>query len=129
MAMAIMAAGTVFGVIGQLKQAKAAKKAEKVRQNLMNLEATRKKRELVREGIVARAQAQSNAVAQGAGSGSGIAGGLATIGGQVNRNITAANQDQEGANKIFKYNNDYANGGMLSAFGSGLSSLGSALGR
>lgn len=118
--------GTVFGLIGANKQAKAAKRAEALRQRQMNLEAMRQKRQLVREGIVARANATNNAVAQGAAEGSGLAGGIATVTGNQNRNVQAVNQDTELSNGIFAANKKYASGGTLIAIGQGISSLGSA---
>jgi len=128
MAAAFTILGTVVGMVGQFKQAKAAKKAEALRQRQMNLEATRKKRELVREGIVARANATNAATAQGAGESSGLAGGIAQVTGQQNRNVLATNQDQQIGNGIFKANSQYADAGMLVSLGSGIQSLGSSIG-
>ena len=75
MAAAITAIGGIVSAIGAMKQAKASAKAEKLRERQMRLEAMRKKRELIREGQVARAEALSNATAQGAASSTGLFGG------------------------------------------------------
>jgi hypothetical protein len=126
MAAAIGIIGSVVQFVGQRKQAKAAKKAEALRERQMNLEAARKKRELIREGVVARGKAKANAEAQGAGAGSGLAGGLAQITGQQGRNVQANNQDQQIGQGIFAANRQYAAGGTLASIGSGISSFGSA---
>ena len=127
MAEAVMAIGGVVGAYGQFTQAKASERAEKLRKRQMNLDAMRKKRELIREGVMARAQAVSAATAQGAGEGSGLAGGVAQVTGQVNRNVLATGQDQQLGNRMFKANQKYAQGGMISAVGSGISSVGQQL--
>ena len=72
MSVGLSLVGGVVSALGSIGQAKASKKAEALRQQQMNLEAVRKQREMVREGIVARASATSNAVSQGAGEGSGL---------------------------------------------------------
>ena len=128
MAVAIGLVGGVMQAIGASKQAKASEKAEKARQRMMQLEAMRKRREMIREATVARAQATSNATAQGAGEGSGLQGGIAQITSRQNRNVQASNQDEALGNKVFSANRDYAKAGSLIAFGGGISSLGNALG-
>jgi hypothetical protein len=125
MAAAFTAIGTVLSVIGQMKQAKAAEKAEKARQRQMQLEAMRKKREMIRESVRARAEAQNNAMAQGASGGSGLQGGYGQIQGSAGRNIVANYQDETLSNRIFSANRAYAKAGGLVALGEGVSSLGS----
>lgn len=126
MAIALGAVGGIVQAIGAMKQAKASAKAEKARQRMMQLEALRKRRELVRESVVARATATSNASAQGAGEGTGLKGGIAQITSQQNRNILASHQDEALGNKVFAANKAYAKAGGLIALGGGISSLGSA---
>jgi hypothetical protein len=128
MAIAMGVVGTVLSTIGAMKQAAASKKAEKLRQRQMQLEAVRKRREIVREAVVARATALSNATAQGANEGSGLQGGYGQITSQETRNKAALSQDVAIGNGIFKANQQYASGGMLSAFGGGIQNLGSAIG-
>lgn len=128
MAAGLTAIGSILGAVGAMKQAKASAKAEKLRQRQMNLEAMRKKREIVREGVRARSEALSTATAQGAAEGSGLQGGIAQITNQVGRNTQANEQDRTIGNKIFKANQQYANAGGLMALGQGISSLGSVFG-
>ena len=73
------AVGQVFGIIGGLKTAKAEKKMESLRERQMELEAMRKKRENIRQGLIARAEVTASAVGAGAGDSSALAGGLAGI--------------------------------------------------
>ena len=120
--------GTAIQAFGAMKQAKASKKAEALRERQMNLEAMRKKREMVREGVAARSQALSNATAQGAAEGSGLQGGIAQVTAQQNRNVQAVNQDTEIGAGIFKANRQYASGGMLVSLGSGVKDLGASIG-
>lgn len=126
MAAAFMAIGGIVSAIGSMKQAKASAKAEKLRERQMRLEAMRKRRELIREGQVARAEALSNATSQGAASSTGLFGGYGQITGTTNRNVLATNQDEEISGKIFKANRQYASAGGLVAIGQGISSFGSA---
>lgn len=126
MGIALGLVGGIVQAVGAMKQAKASAKAESARQRMMQLEAMRKRREMVREGVIARAQATSAAVAQGAGEGSALKGGVAQITGQQNRNVSASNQDEELGNKVFSANKAYAKAGGLIALGGGISSLGNA---
>ena len=128
MAMGLSVVGGVVSAIGAMKQAKASAKAEKLRMRMMQLEAMRKRREIVREGVIAKAQATSNASAQGAGEGSALAGGLAQVTNQTNRGILASYQDQTLGEKVFKANAQYAKAGGMISIGQGISSLGSAFG-
>lgn len=127
MAIAVGLVGGVMQAIGAAKQAKASAKAEKARERMMQLEAMRKRREIVREGMVAKATATSNATAQGAGEGSGIKGGVAQVTNQVTRGVLASRQDEALGSEVFKQNRAYAKAGALIAFGGGISSLGNAL--
>lgn len=127
MGAAVMAIGGVISAFGQFKQAKAAQDAEKARKRQMNLEATRRKREIIREGVRARATALSNASAQGAAEGSGLQGGYGQVAGATNRALLATNQDQQLGNRVFKANAQYAKAGTLSAIGQGISSIGDTI--
>jgi len=125
MAMALTAVGGILGAIGAMKQAKASEKAEKARQRAMQLDALRKRREVAREAVRARATALSNASSQGAAEGSALQGGYGQIGGTATRNQLAINQDETLGNKVFEANRDYAKAGGLMALGQGISSFGS----
>lgn len=124
---AVVGIGSAISAYGSYAQAKASAKAEKLRERGMKLEAFRKRREIIREGLMAKATALSNATAQGAGEGSGILGGLAQIEGNTRRGVTAVNQDETLSSGIFKQNAKIAWGGMIQDFGQGVSSFGSAL--
>lgn len=124
MAAAVMAIGTVVSAFGQWKQSDIAKKQEKMRQRQMNLEADRRKREIIREGQRARAMALNNATAQGAAEGSGLQGGYGQIAGQTNNSLLAINQDQSIGNRMFSLAGKYANWGTVSSIGQGVTQLG-----
>lgn len=126
MSMGFAVLGGVMSAVGSMKQAKASAKAEKLRSRMMQLEAMRKRRELIREGVVANATAKSNATAQGAGEGSALQGGIAQITNQQNRNVLASRQDEELGKGVFKANAAYAKAGGLISIGQGLSQLSSA---
>ena len=125
MALAMTAIGGILGAVGSFKQAKASEKAEKARQQQMQLDATRKRREVLRESIRARSMALSSASAQGAAESSGLQGGYGQIAGVSGRNIVSTNQDEALGNKVFKANQSYAKAGGLMALGQGIQSFGS----
>ena len=127
MAEAVIAVGTAVQAYGSYASAKASAKAEKLRERGMKLEAFRKRREIIREGLMAKATALSNATAQGAGEGSGLLGGQAQIEGNTRRGITAVNQDSTLSSGIFKQNAKIAWGGMVQDIGGGVASFGSSL--
>lgn len=128
------AAGTIAGVAGsvmqysgQKKAAAAAQEAERLRQAQSNVDAIRQRRQVVRQAIIARGDAISNATGQGAGQGSGLAGGLAQIGGQEGQNLSAINSAQSIGTKMFAANAAQSAGQSQAATGQGISSLGGAL--
>lgn len=134
-------AGTAVQYMGAQKQAKAQKQlvaaqqqAENSRQQQMNLDATRKKREIIRQAQVARAQAVSTANAQGAGDSSALMGAEGAISGQSGVNYLGVSQNQQIGNDIFAANasagrarSAEADAGSMMALGGGISSLGGAL--
>lgn len=120
----ISAAGTVAGIIGQQQAASASKRAERLREQQMNLDAARSKRETVRRTLMAQAQAQSVGTNQGAGDSSSLSGALGEIGSVGGRNQVATNQNQAIGAGIFQANRDIASGESTSSFGQGLGSLG-----
>ena len=126
MAEAVMAIGAVTTAFGQFKQSRVAEKQEKMRKRQMNLEAARRQRDIIREGIRARAVATSNATAQGAGEGSGLQGGLAQVTSNTTRNLSAVRQDQQIGNKMFNLAGNYAQWGTVASIGQGISSVGQA---
>ncbi len=121
---ALGALGTGVQVVGQFKAQAAAKRAEALREQQMKLDATR---QIIREGIVARANAVSNATNQGAQGGSGLQGGIAQITSRANQGLVGVAQNEAIGSAMFDANADIASGQTLSSIGSGIGSLGSAL--
>lgn len=120
-------AGTAMQFAGQQSAAKAGKRAEEARQKQMNLDAMRRKREIIRNSIMARSTATQNAANQGALFGTGLEGGVAQVTGTAARDTNAVNQSQDIGNQIFEANKKAYDGNTMAAFGSGLSSLGGGL--
>lgn len=109
-------------------------KAEALREQQMNLDAERRKRQMVRQMTIARSNAVSATTASGAQFGSGLAGAEAGISGQGNENLLGINQNQQIGAGIFAANrnmfSDYSSAASYSSmagFGAGLSSLGSGM--
>jgi hypothetical protein len=126
-----MAVGAIFSLVGigmqvygQIAQANALKRQTALQEKQMNLEADRQRRDIIRNAIMARAIAQTNAANQGALFGSGLQGGYGQIAGRSGNQIVATNQNQEIGQGIFKAQRQYYNASIISSFGSGLSSLG-----
>lgn len=90
----------------------------------MNLDAARRRRQIVREAQLARATALSNATAQGAQAGSGLQGGFAQVTSQQNDAILGVNQNQELGSEIFSANRQLADARTQSNIGSSISSIG-----
>lgn len=101
-------------------------------QNVVN--ATRQQRQMIREGIVARANAESNATNSGSQLGSGLEGALSQDSAQVADNVGAVGQNTAFGqaalsikNKMIQNQMTIAAGGATAALGSGLESLGGGL--
>lgn len=82
--------------------------ADAIRQQAAELDSTRRRREAIRQGIVARAQGLTTATAQGAGAPGSSAGkqSYADIQGQVGVNVSGINQAAEAGKKLFGINRD-----------------------
>lgn len=130
---AIAAAATVIGTgvsaFGQIQASQASEKAERLRKRQLNLTSARRRREAVREALVARSTATANATNQGAQFGSGLAGGQSQIQGAAGRSIQDTNQAQDIGVGIFSANAAIARGRGLESIGGGISSLGGAIGQ
>jgi hypothetical protein len=126
--MALSALGTIGQMVGSFMTYSAQQKAEKARENQMNLEAARARRQQIRKSQVARATAVASATNQGAAQTSALAGGTAQIRNEAQRNVVAINQDRDIGEQIFSANRKAAFGQMVSSMGSGISSLGSIFG-
>jgi lysyl-tRNA synthetase class II len=120
------AAGSVASIFGTMETYKGQQKAEELRKNQMKLEASRARREQVRKTQAATAKATAAAWNQGAGTSSALAGGVAQIRNQGQRNVIAINQDEKIGEGIFDANKQIARGQMMQSLGSGISSLGNA---
>lgn len=139
----ISGAGMYMQYRGQQAQAAAQEqsiaaqqRAERIRQQQMNLDAMRRRREMVRQMLAARAQALATVTAQGAGApgSSALGGAYGSISGRTNVNSLGVMQNQEAGNAMFSANADLltsyrasAQAGAGVALGAGLSSLGGAL--
>lgn len=119
--------GTVAGVAGTLVSYSAQKKAEKLREQQMRLELQRQRMQVVRESNRQRALINATAAQQGSSLGSGAAGAAASVTSQQGTNILGINQSEKIGAGIFKANSQNAFGGLISSFGSGLTSLAGSL--
>lgn len=117
-------AGTAASFVGAMQQQKGAKKAEEIRKKQMDLQAQRDRRASLRQSIIARAQASSNATAQGADQGSGLAGGLSGISNQNAQNQLGINQGQELGTRMFGAQSQISKGQTLQSIGGAISGFG-----
>lgn len=120
----------------QEAQVKAQERAEAARKQALEVETTRKRREFIRNSIVARSTALSQGVARGAQDSSVLEGAFGQIAGQTAFNVAGANLQQDFGNELFAASaqglqgkRQEAQAGAQSALGGGISSLGGALGR
>jgi len=131
--------GTQMYAMSQQKEvskemAERQKQAEAVRQQQMNLESMRKKREIIRNANVASSMAVSQATNQGGGESSGLAGALASVSGRSGGSALAVEQNTQLGNQMFEINKqsaglqaDRAGWDSVSGIGSGISSLGGSM--
>lgn len=120
-------AGTAAQVVGSMDAAKGAERAEELRRTQMDLEATRSRRQIIRQASLARSTALSNATSQGAAQGSGLQGGIGQIQNEAGGAATASNQNQFLGQQMFGANAQISRGQTTSSIGQGVSSLGGAL--
>lgn len=139
--LALSAAGTATQMMGAKDLAEASNrgtdaqvKAEGLREQAMHLDADRKRREMVRAGIVARGQALSQATGQGAQYGSGIQGAMGAITEQTNYNQLGTSQNEQISSGLFGANRELlaarrseTSAQTLNSIGGGLSTLGGSL--
>lgn len=126
-ALALSVVGTAVGVYGTIKQGQAMKKAEQLRKKQMDLDATRRRREIVRQATIARSTALANATASGSAQGSGLQGGQASITANAGNQIVQTNQAQEIGAGIFSANAQAAQYGTIASVGQGLGNLGNSM--
>lgn len=120
-------AGTGLQVVGAMKASSAQDRMEKLRKAQMELEANRQRRQIIRQAVVARSEALSNATAQGAQAGSGLQGGFAQIGGESGTAVTAVEQNRQLGRPMFDANRALSRAQTIQTVGSGVSSLAGAL--
>lgn len=78
--------------------------ANQVRQIQMNLDATRRRRDVIRQAQTATANATAVAYNQGAGNSSALTGAMGQIAGQEGVNIQGIEQNRELGNQLFALN-------------------------
>lgn len=112
------------------EQTVASKKAEANREQQMQLDAQRRRRQAIREGIMARSQNLAVATAQGA-QGSGVQSALGGAIGMAQENQQGITSAEVIGGRIFQANRDYFDatqrGQSAMAIGQGISALGGAL--
>lgn len=115
---------------GQEKMIQAQKKAEKLREQQMNLQAARERREVIRQSILARSTALATTTSQGASApgSSALGGAYGQIAGDANRQTLAINQNQSIGQGIFRANRQYFSGSQTMGMGSAIAGAGQAVG-
>lgn len=90
--------------------------ANDLRQKQMNLDAERRKRDIIRNAQVATAKAENSAANSGAINSSGIEGARAGISGQAGVNYLGVSQNQEIGNQMFGLENQRAQMGLMAGY-------------
>jgi type II secretory pathway pseudopilin PulG len=132
---ALALAGTFIQTSSQMAmvegQKQASTRAENTRQQQMQLDSQRRRRQSVREALFSRSMSLAVGTSQGAQYGSGVAGGMAGAVSAGMENVQTTNASETLGNRMFDANRDYfnatASGQAGMAFGAGLSSLGGAI--
>lgn len=146
----VTAASVATSIFGGMKQASAANKeaqaqqqiagleiqADQQRRQAMELDASRKSMEVLRNSQRARATALTNATSSGSQFGSGLQGGYGQIGGSTGFNLLGISQNKTIGENLFNINDQidqqrmlYAQASGQMATGQGISSIGSMLGQ
>lgn len=120
-------AGATVSYLGQRKAAAGEERAEAIRKRQMDLAAARDRRATIRQAVIARAQATSNAAAQGASDGSGLQGGLGQITNMQNQNIANINQGQALGTQMFGAQRQISSGQTMSSIGQSIQNFGSMI--
>lgn len=136
--LALSAAGTAVSYDAAQKSAEASRNIsseqqnqETIREQAMNLDARRRQRNIIRQGLIAKSQALAVGTSQGAANSSGMQGAFAQIQGETNwglqgvaNSLNFGSQMFASNRKILDYRKDEASAGAEGALGAGLSSLG-----
>lgn len=123
--LAASAIGTGVSAYGQMEQAKAQRKQERIRRRQMELEAARRKRQIIREAALQRAQSTAAGYAQGAGGSSALAGAVGGISQQAGSGVLATQQGLQLGQQMFAANMAESGAAMIGNIGQGIGSLGS----
>lgn len=138
--LAVAAVGAGTSVYGAVKSNEANKEkiaaeqqSEDLRKQQMELDASRRRREVVRQSVMARAQAESTTTEQGASIGSSLPGAFGSISGRTGVNTLGINQNEQIGQGMFAANmeglnasRDAANASTISSIGGGMTTLGNA---
>lgn len=125
--LAIAAVGTATAVYGAVEASEASQDAEQARKKQMNLDAARRRREAVRQSIVAKGLAVNNAAASGASEGTALQGGLAQISGNAAESVSNTNQNVAIGNAIYDANGRRAGAEAIAGVGQGMQSVGNTV--
>lgn len=113
------------------EQTAASKRAENSREQQMQLDSQRRRRQAVREAIMARSMSLTAGVGQGAQYGTGVAAGMSGATAQGLENQQGINSGEIIGGRIFQANRDYfeatRSGQAGMAFGQGISAIGGAI--
>jgi hypothetical protein len=107
---------------------------ERIRERSAELDARRRRRDLIRQGIIAKSQALAVTTSQGAQGGSGLQGAYGQIQSQTNWGLAGVDQNLALAKEMFASNREIyglrqqdASTQSTAAMGAGLSSFGAKL--
>lgn len=125
--LALSAVGVGVSAYSAYQAADASQDAEKARKQQMTLDAQRRRREAVRESLLAQGQAINAAAAQGASEGSAVKGAVAAISGNAAESIVNTNQNVALGNQIYDANGRRAGWEGIGSVGSGLQGWGSMI--
>lgn len=110
------------------------RRQDEERRKAMELDAARRKREMIRQALAARSRALSVATAQNAGAGTGLQGAYGGIQGRTGVNLLGVDQNLEIGRTMFglqagisEANASAARWGSMAQTGAGLTSLGGSL--
>lgn len=122
--------GLALNYYGQQAQAEASQEAEALRKKQLALDTARRRREIIREGLIARSQGLN---AQ-AGAGLEIGPATSAYGGLIGQNTTETSnayraevQNAAIGSALFDANAAYSEAGGISSIGQGISQFGNAL--
>ena len=123
-AVVVMAAGLAISAYGQYKQYQAQKKQQKAAKKERNLRHRKAQREAIRRGMIAQAQIENTGAQVGGGVGN-VSGGARSAQSQAGANVGFIGAVGHFQDQQAKFAGQAAKFGMVSQFGSTLTSIGS----